>query len=61
MSILFLSVSFSGKFQEFDYGPIKNMERYGQSEPPNYNLKNITVPVSLYYGMGDLIVSPEVN
>jgi hypothetical protein len=60
MSILFTSVSFLGKFQEFDYGPMKNMEHYGQSEPPDYNVKNITAPISLQYGLGDLVVSPEV-
>jgi hypothetical protein len=49
-----------GKFQEFDYGPM-NMEYYGQSEPPDYNLKNITAPMSLYYGTGDLLVSLEVS
>ncbi|PNF31184.1 Lipase 3 [Cryptotermes secundus] len=49
----------SGKFQEFDYGPVKNMEYYGQSEPPDYNLKNISAPMSLHYGTGDLIVSLE--
>ena len=59
--ILFVSVSFLGKFQEFDYGPVKNVEHYGQSEPPDYNLKNITAPISLHYGTGDLIVSPEVS
>jgi hypothetical protein len=61
LNILFLTVSFSGKFREFDYGPRKNMERYGQSEPPNYNLKNLTAPTSLYYGTGDLLISPEVS
>jgi hypothetical protein len=61
MSILFLTVSFSGKFQQFDYGPMKNMEHYGQSEFPSYNLKNITTPTALYYGTGDLIVNPKVS
>jgi lysosomal acid lipase/cholesteryl ester hydrolase len=49
----------SGKFREFDYGHVKNMEHYGQSEPPDYNVKNIIAPISLQYGRGDLIVSPE--
>lgn len=61
MSILFVSVSFLGKFQQFDYGYVKNMEHYGQSEPPDYNVKNITALISLQYGTGDLIVSPEVS
>lgn len=49
----------SGKFQEFDYGPVKNMEHYGQSKPADYNVKNITAPISLYYGTGDLLINPE--
>jgi hypothetical protein len=61
MSILFTPVTFPGKFRKFDYGPMKNMEHYGQSEPPDYNVKNITVPISLQYGTGDLVVSPEVS
>jgi hypothetical protein len=40
---------------------MKNIEYYGQFEPPNYNLKNITAPMSLYYGTGDLVVSLEVS
>jgi lysosomal acid lipase/cholesteryl ester hydrolase len=54
-------VSFLGKFQEFDYGPVKNMEHYGQSKPADYNVKNITAPISLYYGTGDLLINPEVS
>lgn len=61
MDISFVSVSFLGKFQEFDYGPMKNREHYGKSEPPDYNVKNITVPISLYYGTGDLVINPEVS
>jgi hypothetical protein len=26
----------TGKFQSFDYGPEKNMEKYGQKEPINF-------------------------
>jgi hypothetical protein len=37
------------------------MEYYGQSEPPDYNLRNITAPMSLHYGTGDLLVSLEVS
>jgi hypothetical protein len=61
LSSLIIMVYCVGEFQEFDYGPMKNMEYYGQSEPPNYNLKNITAPMSLHYGTGDLLVSLEVS
>ncbi|XP_069676698.1 lysosomal acid lipase/cholesteryl ester hydrolase-like [Periplaneta americana] len=49
----------TGKFSEFDYGSAKNMEVYGQSEAPDYNLKNISVPTSLYYSKGDIIINSE--
>ncbi|XP_069676696.1 lipase 3-like [Periplaneta americana] len=49
----------SGKFQQFDYGPIKNKAYYGQPSAPDYDLKKITTPVSLHYGESDLVLNPE--
>ncbi|KAJ8687586.1 hypothetical protein QAD02_023380 [Eretmocerus hayati] len=43
----------AGDFRMFDYGRQQNMERYGQTEPPSYNLKNIRTSVALYYGAND--------
>ncbi|XP_069676692.1 gastric triacylglycerol lipase-like isoform X2 [Periplaneta americana] len=51
----------SGKFRAYDYGSTENMKLYGQATPPDYDLKNVTMPMSLYYGDGDLIVSPKVS
>nr|CAD7435157.1 unnamed protein product [Timema monikensis] len=48
-----------GRFQEYDYGPEANIKRYGQSEPPTYDLRRVTAPVSLHYAKGDLFVVPQ--
>ncbi|KMQ90701.1 lipase 3 [Lasius niger] len=47
----------SGKFRQFDYGREKNLLMYNSSEPPNYDLANITVPIALFYGSGDRLVN----
>lgn len=45
----------SGQFSQFDYGsPQANMEKYGETEPPVYNLSNVQVPTSLFCGDGDV-------
>lgn len=44
----------------FDYGKTKNLELYGQSEAPGYNLKNVVAPVALIYGKGDSFVQEVV-
>ncbi len=31
----------SGNFAHYDYGVVKNLEIYGQTAPPNYNLSKI--------------------
>ncbi|XP_069676693.1 lipase 3-like [Periplaneta americana] len=49
----------SGRFQQFDYGTKKNIEYYGQPSPPDYDVKKMTTPISLYYGEGDPFVNPE--
>ncbi|KAK9298988.1 hypothetical protein QLX08_007897 [Tetragonisca angustula] len=45
----------SGKFRKFDYGAAGNMKNYGQEQPPDYNLGNVSVPVALYYGTNDVV------
>ncbi len=50
----------SGRFQMFDYGTEENLERYGQPVPPAYDaakLKEIKVPVYLFAGKSDNIIS----
>ncbi|OXU26046.1 hypothetical protein TSAR_000454 [Trichomalopsis sarcophagae] len=46
-------------FQAYDYGGLENMIKYGQPEPPYYNLTKVTVPVSIWYAEGDDIVNPK--
>lgn len=52
---------FLGEFRKYDWGPEENLRRYNAVIPPEYNLKNTTVPVALFYGETDLIVAKEVN
>lgn len=46
-----------GKFQQYDYGPKGNMEKYGNATPPEYNLKNINRPVYMMYAENDIFSS----
>ncbi|XP_058044129.1 lipase member M-like isoform X1 [Ahaetulla prasina] len=48
----------TGQFRAFDYGD-GNKERYNQDEPPSYNVERITVPISIWYGENDLLVTPD--
>lgn len=43
----------SGRFRNFDYGKIGNWIQYKRTSPPEYNLRNATIPVSVYYAEGD--------
>ncbi|KAJ8952387.1 hypothetical protein NQ318_014478 [Aromia moschata] len=45
----------SARFRQYDYGIVENYERYGQTEPPDYDVSKITVPVALYPGGKDII------
>ena len=50
-----------GSFSHFDYGPEDNLQAYGTITPPEYNLKNVRVPVRIYYAQSDTIANPEVT
>ena len=54
------AVFFTGKFRKFDYGAAGNMKNYGQEQPPDYNLGNVSVPVALYYGTNDVVTVAQV-
>ncbi|KAL1459169.1 hypothetical protein WDU94_011176, partial [Cyamophila willieti] len=47
-------------FVQYDYGPKENLVRYNSSNPPAYNLTNVKVPVSLYYGETDELAGVKV-
>lgn len=49
----------SGNFRQFDHGFFKNHIYYGQRSPPDYNLKNVKVPVALYYSPNDWIAGSK--
>ncbi|XP_048511304.1 uncharacterized protein LOC105694084 [Athalia rosae] len=46
----------SKKFRQFDYLiPYRNRQKYNQSEPLEYNLRNIEVPMAIFYASNDLL------
>ena len=49
------------KFQQFDYGKTENMKRYGSEVPPEFNLKNIKVPIAKFTGDSDELGDVEDN
>jgi len=48
----------SDKFCRYDFGPEKNLEVYGQEEPPEYDVTQITAPVALYWSDNDWLAEP---
>ena len=48
----------SGFFRMYDYG-VKNVEHYGDYEPPSYDLKKCKVPTVLVHGMEDWLATPK--
>ncbi|XP_044270642.1 lipase member K-like [Tribolium madens] len=49
----YLQIASSKKFQMYDFGLIKNKQIYGSFKPPTYPLKNLRLPVHLFYGEND--------
>ncbi|KYM76202.1 Lysosomal acid lipase/cholesteryl ester hydrolase [Atta colombica] len=47
----------SGKFRQYDYGRKNNLLIYNATEPPDYNLGSITVPIAIFYGDNDWLAS----
>ena len=37
------------------------MQIYGQSDPPEYKVENVKVPVATYWGANDYLASKEVG
>lgn len=52
---------FSGKFRQYDYGRNENIARYGQPQPPDYDLSKVTCPVYIYYADNDWLVHKSVG
>ncbi|KAL3285317.1 hypothetical protein HHI36_019426 [Cryptolaemus montrouzieri] len=49
----------SAHFRPFDYGKARNLEIYGKEYPDDYPVRNIKVPVAMYYSTGDILVVPK--
>lgn len=47
----------SAKFRMFDHGFFGNLNKYGQSSPPDYELGAITAPVFLHYSSNDWLAA----
>ncbi|CRK94340.1 CLUMA_CG007855, isoform A [Clunio marinus] len=57
----YIQLLHSGEFRQFDYR-WKNLARYNMTTPPRYNLEAITIPIYIYTGKEDLLISPiDVN
>lgn len=54
-------INFSGKFRMYDYGKLNNLNIYGNSTPPEYDLNKINIPIFIIYGLNDSLISPEVS
>ncbi len=48
-------------FIPYDFGPVGNYLRYKQFRPPPYDLGKVKVPVYLFYGENDRLVTPKVR
>ncbi|XP_066906750.1 lipase 1 [Halyomorpha halys] len=48
-----LQLSMSDKFQQFDYGSMKNILRYNAMKPPKYDLNLLTTPIGLFWTYND--------
>ncbi|XP_053609504.1 lipase 1-like [Plodia interpunctella] len=49
----FMQILTSKRFAKFDYGPVKNFEKYGSKIAPDYNLNKITMNIYLIAGRND--------
>uniref|UniRef100_A0A0C9PYH9 Lipase n=1 Tax=Fopius arisanus TaxID=64838 RepID=A0A0C9PYH9_9HYME len=51
----------SGKFRQYDFGEVKNMEKYNAISPPDYNISRMSIPVAFFYGINDWLAAVQVN
>ncbi|XP_075144720.1 lipase 3-like [Haematobia irritans] len=51
--IHYIQESISNEFRQYDWGTERNMQKYGQPEPPNYDLEKITAGIYIYYSLAD--------
>lgn len=48
------------KLRKFDYGMETNLKVYNNSEPPDYDLSKLEVPVAVFWSENDWLVGSEV-
>ncbi|KAF6201552.1 hypothetical protein GE061_003943 [Apolygus lucorum] len=48
-----------GRFAKYDHGCAKNFKVYGTESPPDYDFNSTTVPIYLFYGGADKMVTPD--
>lgn len=56
----FIQLMFTDKFQQYDYAP-NNQEFYGSDVIPEYNISNLNVPITIFYGTSDTLVNFTVS
>ena len=49
------------KFQQFDFGKTENQKVYGQTSPPEINIRNFDIPVAIFVGKQDELSTPAVG
>ncbi|KAJ9595453.1 hypothetical protein L9F63_013364 [Diploptera punctata] len=49
----------SGKFRQYDFGIVRNLIKYGNTKPPEYNFVHINSSVTLIVGPNDWLASLE--
>ncbi|NXK40380.1 LIPM Lipase, partial [Piprites chloris] len=49
----------TGELKQFDYGVLKNQEKYSQSYPPFYRIEDMKVPVALWSAGQDWVNTPR--
>ncbi|XP_034249632.1 lipase 3-like isoform X2 [Thrips palmi] len=55
----YAQVQKSGLFRQYDHGVRGNTLRYGQPQPPLYNLSSVVAPVLFHYSTGDYLAHPK--
>ncbi|KAG5897123.1 hypothetical protein JTB14_025077 [Gonioctena quinquepunctata] len=61
-AIHFAQLVNSGKFCQYDLGNATNIETYGESTPPDYDLSNITTPSYIIHSKNDWVaVTKDVD
>ncbi|KAL9707086.1 hypothetical protein quinque_010604 [Culex quinquefasciatus] len=56
--INFMQIFKAKRFQQYDFGAVKNLQRYNCSIPPEYPLDRVTAPVHIYHSSFDNLNQP---